>query len=47
MTIRMAKLLWLTLGLTPIAQAVTAGADKIAIAGGVIYLQGHRILFTC
>src|ERR1700758_2698645 len=40
MTLRTAKLLWLFLGLTPIAETLTSGADKTAIAGGVIYLLG-------
>jgi SGNH hydrolase-like domain, acetyltransferase AlgX len=44
MTLRTAKLLWLFLGLTPIAETLTSGADKTAIAGGVIYVLGALAL---
>jgi hypothetical protein len=45
MTIRTARLLWLSLGLTPIAEALTAGADRPAIAGGAIYVLGGLALY--
>jgi hypothetical protein len=44
MTLRTAKLLWLILGLTPIAEALTSGADTNAIVGGVIYVLGALAL---
>lgn len=44
MTLQTVKRLWLVLGLTPLIEAMAAGADRRAIEAGVVFLLGGLLL---